>query len=103
MIKREFEYLSKRHGFLELDGESAVSDVNRLLRKRHRIASGNSEHDVQAFACARASLALKLAAPVQLTAIDAGSNAIRLVIARAHLPASHRNPGKRTRGGAAGA
>jgi len=34
MIKREFEYLSKRHGFLELDGESSVSAVNRVLRKR---------------------------------------------------------------------
>ncbi|MGA2901154.1 MAG: thymidylate kinase [Candidatus Acidiferrales bacterium] len=34
MIKREFEYLSKRHGFLELDGESSVSSVNRVLRKR---------------------------------------------------------------------
>jgi len=34
MIKREFEYLSKRHGFLELDGESSVSNVNRVLRKR---------------------------------------------------------------------
>jgi dTMP kinase len=34
MIKREFEYLSKRHSFLELDGESSVSAVNRELRKR---------------------------------------------------------------------
>jgi dTMP kinase len=34
MIKREFEYLSKRHGFVEIDGESSVSDVNGLLRKR---------------------------------------------------------------------
>jgi dTMP kinase len=34
MIKREFEYLSKRHGFLELDGEASVSEVNRELRKR---------------------------------------------------------------------
>jgi dTMP kinase len=34
MIKREFEYLSKRHGFLELDGEAEVSKVNALLRKR---------------------------------------------------------------------
>jgi dTMP kinase len=34
MIKREFEYLSKRHGFIELDGEGSVSDVNRSLRKR---------------------------------------------------------------------
>ena len=37
MIKREFEYLSKRHGFIELDGEGSVSEVNRELR--HRIAS----------------------------------------------------------------
>ncbi len=34
MIKREFEYLSKRHGFIELDGEGSVSQVNRVLRKR---------------------------------------------------------------------
>lgn len=34
MIKREFEYLAKRHGFLEIDGEASVSDVNRQLRKR---------------------------------------------------------------------
>jgi dTMP kinase len=34
MIKREFEYLSKRHGFIEMDGEGSVSDVNRVLRKR---------------------------------------------------------------------
>lgn len=34
MIKREFEYLSKRHGFIEVDGEGSVSEVNRGLRKR---------------------------------------------------------------------
>ncbi|HKV03625.1 MAG TPA: hypothetical protein VJO53_00815 [Candidatus Acidoferrales bacterium] len=34
MIKREFEYLSKRHGFLELDGEGSISEVNRMLRRR---------------------------------------------------------------------
>jgi dTMP kinase len=34
MIKREFEYLSKRHGFFEIDGECSVSEVNRVLRKR---------------------------------------------------------------------
>jgi dTMP kinase len=34
MIKREFEYLSKRHGFIELDGEGSVSDVNRALRRQ---------------------------------------------------------------------
>jgi len=34
LIKREFEYLSKRHGFVELDGEAGVADVNRVLRKR---------------------------------------------------------------------
>ncbi len=34
MIKREFEYLSKRHGFQEIDGEASVADVNRELRKR---------------------------------------------------------------------
>jgi dTMP kinase len=34
MIKREFEYLSKRHGFLEIDGEDSVSEVNGQLRKK---------------------------------------------------------------------
>jgi dTMP kinase len=34
MIKREFEYLSKRHGFIELDGERSVSQINRALRRR---------------------------------------------------------------------
>jgi len=34
LIKREFEYLSKRHGFIELDGEVSVSQVNGALRKR---------------------------------------------------------------------
>jgi len=34
MIKREFEYMSRRHGFIELDGESRVSDINAELRKR---------------------------------------------------------------------
>jgi hypothetical protein len=34
MIKREFEYLSKRHEFIELDGEGNVARVNQLLRKR---------------------------------------------------------------------
>ena len=34
LIKREFEYLSKRHGFIEFDGEASVSEVNRALRTR---------------------------------------------------------------------
>jgi dTMP kinase len=34
MIKREFEAFSKRHDFLELDGEASVSTVNKLLRQR---------------------------------------------------------------------
>lgn len=34
MIKREFEYLSKRHGFLSIDGEASVSQVNRQLRTK---------------------------------------------------------------------
>ncbi|HTS12479.1 MAG TPA: hypothetical protein VMH00_10210 [Candidatus Limnocylindrales bacterium] len=34
MIKREFEYLSNRHGFVEVDGEGSVSEVNRALRKQ---------------------------------------------------------------------
>lgn len=34
MIKREFEYLSNRHGFLEIDGEANVPEVNRRLRKK---------------------------------------------------------------------
>jgi dTMP kinase len=34
MIKREFEVMAKRHNFIELDGESSVSAVNRVLRQR---------------------------------------------------------------------
>lgn len=34
LIKKEFEYLSRRHNFCELDGEGKVSTVNRELRKR---------------------------------------------------------------------
>jgi dTMP kinase len=33
MIKREFEYLSNRHGFIEVDGEGSVAEVNQVLRK----------------------------------------------------------------------
>jgi len=34
MIKREFELMSKKNGFIELDGEASVSSVNKLLRQR---------------------------------------------------------------------
>ena len=34
MIKREFEVMSKRNSFIELDGEAPVSTVNRQLRQR---------------------------------------------------------------------
>lgn len=34
MIKREFEYLANRHGFIEVDGEASVSEVNGVLRKQ---------------------------------------------------------------------
>jgi dTMP kinase len=34
MIKREFELMSKRNAFIELDGEASVSTVNRQLRQR---------------------------------------------------------------------
>jgi dTMP kinase len=34
MIKREFEVMAKRHGFIELDGEANVSTVNKQLRQR---------------------------------------------------------------------
>jgi dTMP kinase len=34
MIKREFEVMSKRNNFIELDGEMPVSAVNKLLRQR---------------------------------------------------------------------
>ena len=63
MIKREFEYLSKRHGFIELDGEAEVSEVNGLLRKRIASHLGIPGHELQAFARARASLALKSGRP----------------------------------------
>lgn len=34
MIKREFELMAKRDGFIELDGEESVPKVNRQLRQR---------------------------------------------------------------------
>ena len=34
MIKREFEVMAKRHGFIELDGEASVPTVNKQLRQR---------------------------------------------------------------------
>ncbi len=34
MIKKEFELMAKRHGFLDLDGEASVPEVNKLLRQR---------------------------------------------------------------------
>jgi dTMP kinase len=34
MIKREFEVMAKKHGFLELDGEANVPAVNKQLRQR---------------------------------------------------------------------
>jgi len=34
MIKREFEVMAKRNSFIELDGESSVSSVNKILRQR---------------------------------------------------------------------
>lgn len=34
MVKHEFEYLSRRHSFAELDGEASVSEVNKHLRKQ---------------------------------------------------------------------
>jgi dTMP kinase len=34
MIKREFEVMAKKSGFIELDGEASVSDVNKQLRLR---------------------------------------------------------------------
>jgi dTMP kinase len=34
MIKREFEVMAKRHSFIELDGETSVSAVNKQLRHR---------------------------------------------------------------------
>ncbi|HLZ52129.1 MAG TPA: dTMP kinase [Candidatus Acidoferrum sp.] len=34
MIKKEFEFMAKRHSFIELDGEASVSAVNKQLRQR---------------------------------------------------------------------
>lgn len=34
MIKREFEYLANRHGFIEVGGEASVREVNGMLRKQ---------------------------------------------------------------------
>jgi dTMP kinase len=34
LIRKEFEYLSRRHGFIDVDGEASVAVVNNQLRKR---------------------------------------------------------------------
>jgi len=34
MIRKEFDYLAKRHNFVEIDGERSVAEVNGALRKR---------------------------------------------------------------------
>ena len=34
MIKREFEYMSRRHGFVEMDAQGRIQDINAELRKR---------------------------------------------------------------------
>ena len=34
MVQKEFEYLSKRHDFVQIDGERSVAEVNAALRKR---------------------------------------------------------------------
>lgn len=34
MVRKEFEYLSKRHEFVEVNGERSVAEVNGALRKR---------------------------------------------------------------------
>jgi dTMP kinase len=34
MIKRELEYLARRHNFVELDGEQSVPEVNKNLRRQ---------------------------------------------------------------------
>lgn len=34
MVRREFEYLAKRHGFVEINGHASVPAVNAELRKR---------------------------------------------------------------------
>ncbi len=102
MIKREFEYLSKRHDFIELDGEGSVSRVNQLLAQANRFASGDSGHALQAFARPRASLALK-SGRTGTTRLNrrrfkrdpAGHRA-------SHFSPAHRDSGGRARRGATG-
>ena len=81
-IKKEFESLSERHGFLALDGEGSVASVNNELRKRIAAHLGIQRYPLQAVRCAGSPVALRLRKPIQLAAIDAGSNAFRLMIAR---------------------
>ena len=50
MIKSEFEYLSKRHGFIEMDGEAERLRSERELRKRIGAAARHSRHALPAFA-----------------------------------------------------
>jgi dTMP kinase len=53
MIRKEFEYLSKRHEFVEIDGERSVAEVNGALRKqiaRHLGIRGTQYHPSNALA-----------------------------------------------------
>jgi len=86
MIKREFEVMAKKHNFLELDGEASVPAVNKQLRQRNRRAIRNSRDEVHSLRRACPSLAVDpgMSEPVHIAAIDAGSNAVRLSVARAY-------------------
>ncbi len=86
MIKREFEVMAKKNNFIELDGEASVSAVNKQLRQRIGEQSRHPRHQIHSLRRSRASLALstEMTEPVHIAAIDAGSNAVRLSIARAY-------------------
>ncbi len=88
MIKREFEVMAKRHSFIELDGEASVSSVNKQLAPPHRrTASAFAPQNTLPVVRARRTSGVKLlrmSEPVHIAAIDAGSNAVRLSVARAY-------------------
>ena len=86
MIKREFEVVAKRHNFIELDGEASVSTVNKLLRHESPSSWAFAPPSTHPPPHSRTSGArlYRMPDPVHIAAIDAGSNAVRLLVVRAY-------------------
>ncbi len=85
-IRSQFEALSARHKFIEVNGEQSVRAVNDRAAQTHRGPSRNLRHALHSFVGPSPLVALRLGKPLRIGAIDAGSNAIRLIVADVHSP-----------------